>query len=270
MRNNYIVLFLLGVLVSSTSFATETNLVRLATTTSTKSSGLLEILIPAFEKTSGYKIEVTVVGTGRALRLGRFGEVDVVLVHAPEAESEFVKKGWGVERRAVMKNDFVLVGPASDPAGVKGMKSAGEALKKIALSKSMFASRGDDSGTHKKELRCWAKTGIEPVGSWYYESGGSMGDTLKLASEKGFYTLVDRGTWLSKRNQSPLKLLVEGDPDLENRYGVINVNPARHPKVNYKGASVFSDWLLSSEGQQVVLSLKIDGEQLFFLPGKSN
>ena len=254
----------LGVIVSNLVFATDSSVVRLATTTTTKSSGLLDVIVPAFERASGYRLKLTIVGTGRALRLGRLGKVDVVLVDDPRAEKEFVKNGWGVRRQQVMKNDFVLVGPANDPAGIKGMQSAGEALRKIAQSYSTFVSRGDDSGTNKKELRCWAKVGIEPASDWYYETGGTMGVTLKITSEKQGYTLVDRGTWLAFRSNLSLELLVEGDSDFDNFYGVIEINPERHPDVNFKGATVFSNWLMSPEGQRLIQELKVDGEQLYF------
>lgn len=265
-----IVWFVLAVLVSTGAFASDPNLVRLATTTTTESSGLLDLLVPAFEASSGYRMKLTIVGSGRALRLARLGKVDAVLVHAPAAEQVFIEKGWGVRRRLVMKNDFVLVGPAGDPAGIRGMHNAGDALKKIVQSKATFVSRGDDSGTHKKELRCWAKAGIQPAGEWYYESGSAMGDTLKLASERMFYTLVDRGTWFALRGGSALELLVEGDPELENVYGVIEVNPKRYPDVNSKGAMAFSDWLLSPEGQGLILGYQVGGERLYFPVNRSD
>ena len=196
--------FIFLLLTGSTAVAVDDTTVRMATTTSARSSGLLEVLVPAFEQSSGYKMELRVVGTGRAMRMGRLGEVDVILVNAPAAEQLFVADGWGVERRFIMKNDFILVGPGADPAGIRGMRNAGEALKRIAETESMFVSRADDSGTHKKELDCWSSMNIQPAGNWYFEAGLPMGDTLKLASEKQSYTLVDRGTWINVRKHTRL------------------------------------------------------------------
>jgi tungstate transport system substrate-binding protein len=252
-------------LMASTAVAVDDTTVRMAATTSVRSSGLLDVLVPAFEQASGYKLKLRVVGTGRAMRMGRLGEVDVILVHAPAAEQEFVADGWGVERRFIMKNEFILVGPPADPAGIRGMRNAGEALKRIAESESMFVSRADDSGTHKKELDCWSNLNIQPAGNWYFEAGLPMGDTLKLASEKQSYTLVDRGTWINARKQTRLELLVEGDPLLDNPYSMIKINPERHADVNFKGATVLSYWLRSAQGQRLIEDYRVEGEQLFFL-----
>jgi tungstate transport system substrate-binding protein len=257
--------FIFLLLMASTALAVDDTTVRMATTTSARSSGLLEVLVPAFEQASGYKMRLRVVGTGRAMRMGRLGEVDVILVNAPAAEQLFVADGWGVERRFIMKNDFILVGPAADPAGIRGMRNAGQALKRIAETESMFVSRADDSGTHKKELDCWSSMNIQPAGNWYFEAGLPMGDTLKLASEKQSYTLVDRGTWIKARKQTRLELLVEGDPLLDNPYSMIKINPERHADVNFKGATVLSYWLRSAQGQRLIENYRVEGEQLFFL-----
>jgi tungstate transport system substrate-binding protein len=261
-----IILFSLSVLIGSSAIATDSDPLRMATTTSIRSSGLLDVLVPAFQKASGYKVELAVVGTGRALRLGRLGKVDIILVHAPAYEQQFVEEGWGVERQTIMKNDFILVGPPADPAGIRSMQNAGEALKRIAETASMFASRGDDSGTHKKEIQCWSSVDIQPAGSWYFEAGMTMDDTLKLASDEQYYTLVDRATWLKARKQIKLDLLVEGDSKLDNPYSVLKINPARHAGINFEGAKAFFDWLQSQEGRRLILNHRIDGEQLYFLP----
>jgi tungstate transport system substrate-binding protein len=263
--NRRITIFFVLLFMGSSAIAVDSTTVRMATTTTASSSGLLDVLVPAFEQTSGYEIELAVVGTGRALRMGRLGEVDVILSHAPVAERRFVADGWGVQRRSVMKNDFILVGPAADPAGIRGMRNAGEALKRIAETESMFVSRADDSGTHKKELECWSGMQIQPSGSWYYEAGLPMGDTLKMASEKQYYTLVDRGTWIKARQHTRLDLLVESDPQLVNPYSVIKINPERHPAINFKGATAFSDWLSSPQGEELIRNYRVGGERLFFL-----
>jgi len=264
-----IILFSLYILISPFSHAANSDPLRLATTTSIRSSGLLDVLVPAFEQTSGYKLELAEVGTGRALRLGRLGEVDVILVHAPASEQQFVENGWGIERQPIMRNDFFIVGPSADPADIRGMQNAGEALKQIAETESMFVSRADDSGTHKKELQCWSSANIQPTGSWYYEAGMSMGNALKLASDKQYYTIVDRGTWLKKRKQIKLDILVTDNSKLNNPYSVITINPKRHTDINSKGARAFSDWLQSKQGQQLIFNYRIDGEQLYFSPGGS-
>jgi tungstate transport system substrate-binding protein len=224
----------------------------LATTTSTQDSGLLDVLIPHFERHTEYRVKPVAVGTGQALKMGLMGEADVLLVHAPKSEEAFMRTGAGVDRRLVMHNDFVIVGPGSDPAGIKGLHDTEEALGKIASSDSPFVSRGDDSGTHKKELELWAKTGIEPGGAWYIESGTGMGQTLRIASEKGGYTLADRGTYLALRDTLDLEVLVEKLPPLLNIYHVIGVNPERFPKVNAVGGRAFADFLVSPEAQRII------------------
>jgi tungstate transport system substrate-binding protein len=207
------------------------------------------------------------VGTGQALKNGRNGDGDVVLVHSKPDEEKFVAEGWGVKRHDVMYNDFVIVGPASDPAGIAGLKDADRALAKIAEAEAPFASRGDDSGTHKAERDLWGQAGVDPTkgsGDWYLETGSGMGATLNTAVGKHAYTLADRGTWLSFANKGDFEVLVEGDPKLFNQYGVILVDPAKHPRVKAEKGQAFVDWLTSSEGQKAIASYKIDGQQLFF------
>ena len=239
------------------------NILRLATTTSTENSGLLRVLLPTFEKETGLKVQVIAVGTGKALRLGTNGDVDVVLVHARPAEDKFVGDGDGVNRRDVMYNDFVLVGPEGDPAGIKGMKDVAEAFKMIATHQAAFISRGDDSGTNKKEIALWKAAGLKPTGTWYRSAGQGMGKVLTMAGELNAYTLTDRGTWLAYQSKLPLKILMEGDKRMFNPYGVIAVNPNKYPDINYMGAMRFVAWLTSVEGQHMIRDYKIHGQQLF-------
>jgi len=244
--------------------ADETNkIIRLATTTSTDNSGLLKELLPKFTEETGYQVHVIAVGTGKALRMGQDGDVDVVLVHARAAEARFVAEGYGEQRYGVMYNDFVLVGPADDPAGIHGAKNAAEALSKIAASQSPFVSRGDDSGTHKKERALWNEAGITPEGSWYREAGQGMGKVLQIAAEMNAYTLTDRGTWLAYKNKSPLKIAFQGDPAMFNPYGIIAVNPQKHPDTNYQGALALIGWFISPQGQQLIGDFKIGDSKLF-------
>lgn len=224
----------------------------LATTTSTQDSGLLDVLIPAFEQKTGFKVKTVAVGTGQALKMGEEGNADVLLVHAPASEKTFMENGFGSERILVMHNDFILVGPAADPAGVKGSGSSPEAFAKIAAAQAAFVSRGDDSGTHKKELDLWKKANLTPEGDWYIESGQGMGATLKIASEKSAYTLTDRATYLANKDTLGLEILLEGDAALLNVYSVIPVNPAKWPKVNVEGANAFAQYLVSPEGQALI------------------
>ena len=237
----------------------------LATTTSTQDSGLLDVLIPAFEKQSGYTVKTVAVGTGQALKMGEEGNADVLLVHAPSSEKTYMEGGFGAERFLVMHNDFIFVGPADDPAGVKGMTSAVDALKKIAAAAAPFVSRGDDSGTNKAELALWKKAEITPEGNWYIESGQGMGATLKIASEKKAYTLSDRATYLANKEGLGLDILVEGDNALLNVYHVITVNPAKWPKVNNQGARAFAQFLISPETQKMIGEFGVDkfGQALF-------
>jgi len=236
-------------------------------TTSTQNSGLLDYMLPIFTKKTGIEVRVVAVGTGQAIKNAMNGDGDVLLVHAKPAEEKFVAAGHGVSRHDVMYNDFVIVGPSEDPAGIGGGHDAVAALQKIAESKSIFASRGDDSGTNKKEMRLWKAAGIDPMqasGAWYRETGSGMGATLNTAAGMNAYTLTDRATWISFNNKGNLKIQVEGDDQLFNQYGVILVNPKKHPNVKAKLGQAFIDWLLSPEGQTVIASYKMDGQQLFF------
>jgi tungstate transport system substrate-binding protein len=236
---------------------------KLATTTSTENSGLLEHILPDFEKHSGYTVHVIAVGTGKALRMGQDGDVDVVLVHARPAEDKFVAAGYGVNRKDVMYNDFVLVGPASDPAHVKGMNDAAAALVAIADKHAIFVSRGDQSGTHKKELSLWKQAHMSPSGRWYREAGQGMGKVLQIANELGAYTLVDRGTWLAYADKVKLHIMLEGDSRMFNPYGVIAVNPARYKDIDYKGAMSFINWITSPPTQKLIGHYRIHGQVLF-------
>lgn len=238
-------------------------ILRLATTTSTENSGLLKDLLPRFERDMGYKVHVISVGTGKALRMGRDGDIDVVLVHAPAAEQRFVADGHGVDRRDVMYNDFIVVGPAADPAGVRGERDAAAALRRIAERGAIFVSRGDDSGTHKKERDLWQAAGVKPSGKWYLETGQGMEQVLLMAGELGGYAVTDRGTWLAIRNKLPLQISSEGDTRLFNPYGIIAVNPARYPDTNYEGAKALIAWITSSSGQTSIADFKVNGAPLF-------
>jgi tungstate transport system substrate-binding protein len=237
---------------------------RLATTTSTEDTGILPVLNAPFEKMMTIKVDVISVGSGKALELGARGDVDVVLVHAREAEDTFIANGSGVNRRDVMCNDFIIIGPENDPAKIKGMTDAEEALKKILLAQAPFISRGDDSGTHKKELTLWKKAGIKPQGKWYIETGQGMGQVLTMANEKQAYALSDRGTYLAYEKIG-LKILCEGDPVLKNPYGVIAVNPAKFHHVNYLYAMAYIGWLTSPEAQKIIREFGKDkfGQPLF-------
>jgi tungstate transport system substrate-binding protein len=239
----------------------------LATTTSTQDSGLLDVLIPIFEKESGYFVKTISVGSGQAMKMGEKGEADVLLVHSPEAEKNFVAQGFGVNRMLVMHNDFVIVGPAADPAGIKGMKSTKEALKKISQAGALFLSRGDNSGTHAKEKGLWKAAGITPEGQkWFQQTGLGMGQTLNVAAEKKGYTLADRGTYLALKKNLRLEILIEGEPLLLNIYHVIEVNPAKWPKVNAAGARAFGAFMVSKKVQEIIgkFGLEKFGSPLFF------
>jgi tungstate transport system substrate-binding protein len=235
-----------------------------ASTTSTEQSGLFGHILPLFEKKTGIGVKVIAQGTGQALDTGRRGDADVVFVHDKKSEEKFLEEGFGVKRYEVMYNDFVIVGPKSDPAGIAGTKDVSAALKKIAETKSSFASRGDDSGTHKAELRLWKAAGVEPKGDWYKSTGSGMGPTLNTASGMNAYALTDRGTWLNFKNRGDLDIVVEGDNVLFNQYGVMLVNPEKHPHVKKEEGQAFIDWLISPEGQKAIADYKIDGQQLFF------
>lgn len=240
----------------------------LATTTSTQDSGLLDELVPVFEKKTGYFVKTIAVGSGQAMAMGQKGEADVLLVHSPEAEVKFVAEGFGINRRLIMHNDFILVGPPEDPARVMGkISAAAEAFENISSAKALFLSRGDNSGTHAKEKQIWKISGIHPEEErWYQQTGLGMGQTLNIASEKKAYTLADRGTYLALKKNLRLNILVEGDPLLRNLYHVIEINPAKWPKVNAAGAKAFSGFLISGETQEIIKTFGVEkfGSPLFF------
>ncbi len=236
---------------------------RLATTTSTDNSGLLEVLLPVFEKRYGMQVHTIAVGTGKALRLGERGDVDVVMVHAKTAEEKFIADGFGVEREEFMFNHFLIVGPASDPAGVGDLRSAVQVLQKLESTQSLFLSRGDDSGTHMRELAIWELAGLSPSGDWYREAGQGMGKVLQIAGEFGAYTISDRGTWLKFRQRIELVELFSSDSPLYNPYSVIAVNPKRHPHVNHDGARSLVGWLNSTQAQSLIDSFRIENQRAF-------
>jgi len=255
-----------GILVSPASFAAEDSII-LQSTTSTANSGLYDHILPLFEEETGIRVNVVAVGTGQAIKNARNGDGDVLLVHAKSAEEQFVADGYGVERFDVMYNDFIIVGPPDDPAGIAGSEDAEVALARIAGAELPFASRGDNSGTHKKEMALWKEAGVDPTaasGTWYRETGSGMGATLNAAVGMSAYTMTDRGTWISFKNKGDHEILVEGDPNLFNQYGVILVNPEKHPKVNAEAGQAFIDWILSDEGQAAIAGYRLDGQQLFF------
>ncbi|MBB6215923.1 tungstate transport system substrate-binding protein [Anaerosolibacter carboniphilus] len=236
----------------------------LATTTSTQDTGLLDVLVPAFDKKYGVKTKVIAVGTGEAIEMGKQGNADVILVHARKSEDEFVASGYGINRKDVMYNYFFIVGPKNDPAGIADSKDAETAMKKIFDTNSKFVSRGDQSGTHKKELTIWDKYKLKPQGSkWYMESGQGMGDTLMMASEMGAYTLVDSGTWYAFADKVDLKIVLQGDSILFNPYGVIAVNPEKYSNIHKNAAAAFIDFITSEEGQKIIKDYKKNGQQLF-------
>ena len=257
---------LAATLMATAALAADKSII-VQSTTSTESSGLFGYLLPLFTAKTGITVNVVAVGTGQAIKNAMNGDGDVLLVHAKPDEEKFVVDGYGVERFDVMYNDFIVVGPAGDPAGIAGSKDAPAALKKIAQAQATFASRGDDSGTHKKELELWKDAGVDvgaASGTWYRETGSGMGATLNTAVGMGAYALTDRGTWISFKNKGDYKIVVEGDPTLFNQYGVILVSPKKHPRVKAAEGQAFIDWILSEEGQQAIASFKIDGLQLFF------
>jgi len=235
----------------------------LASTTSTQNSGLLAKILPVFTAKTGIRVNVVAVGTGQALRIARNGDADVLLVHHRPSEDAFVANGDGLDRRDVMFNDFVVVGPADDPAGVRGQKTARDALRAIALAKQPFASRGDDSGTYKREQELWRAASLVPSGDWYLQTGAGMGTTLNFASAKNTYVLTDRGTWITFHNKGQLAVLFQGDKALFNPYGIILVNPARHPYAKVDLARQFENWIISEEGQRAIGDFRINGFQAF-------
>ena len=239
----------------------------LSTTTSTQDSGLLDVLIPLFEKKTGYFVKTIAVGSGQAMAMGQKGEADVLLVHSPAAEKKFVAEGYGVNRRIVMHNDYIIVGPSRDPAKIKGTKAASEAFGKMASTQSLFISRGDNSGTHAKERDIWKAAGIKQEGEkWYQQTGLGMGQTLSVTAEKKGYTLADRGTYLALKKNLNLDILVEGDAILLNVYHVIEVNPTKWPKVNRAGAKAFADFMVAKETQEIIKTFGVEkfGSPLFF------
>lgn len=256
---------LLALLLATQAWAEES--ITLASTTSTEQSGLFGHILPVFKKASGIEVKVVAVGTGQALAIGAKGDADALLVHDRAGEDKLVADGHGIDRRDVMFNDFVLIGPASDPAGIKGLTDAKEALRKIAAAKAPFASRGDDSGTHRMELRLWKSAGIDKDrrGDWVRETGSGMGPTLNIAAGLDAYVLADRATWANFKNRQNLVLLSEGDPVLYNPYGSILVNPARHPNVKAEAARRWHDWLTSAPGKAAIASYTINGAQVFFV-----
>lgn len=236
---------------------------KMATTTSTDNSGLLAVLNPPFEKKYGVKLDVISVGTGKAIRLGKNGDVDLILVHAPAAEKKFVDEGFGIERAAVMHNDFVIVGSAADPARLKSAKNINEAMTRLMKEKHIFISRGDDSGTHKKEKKLWAMVGDEPLGDWHLSVGQGMGIVLRIADDKEAYTLTDRGTYLAYKDKMKLRVLFEKDEALYNPYHIIMVNPGKHPYTKIELARKYSEFIRSEEGQDLIRNFKVNGEVLF-------
>ncbi|OAN17775.1 tungsten ABC transporter substrate-binding protein [Photobacterium jeanii] len=256
-------LVILSLATAAAAQAADDMKIRLATTTSTYHSGLLDYLLPEFKKDTGYSVEVLAAGTGKSLRMGQNGDVDLVMTHAPKAEAKFVDEGYGVLPRKLMYNDFVVVGPKADPAKINEMKDVTKAFSNIVSYKATFVSRGDDSGTHKKELNLWKQAKIEPNFGGYKAVGQGMGPTLNMASELQAYTMTDRGTWLAYQNKLDLSILVQGDKRLFNPYQVILVNPSRYPDINYQGAKVFSDWLVNPKAQALINGYKRHGEQLF-------
>jgi len=250
-----------------TSVQAQPKTIILATTTSTQDSGLLDVLLPIFEKKTGYFVKTIAVGSGQSMAMGQKGEADVLLVHSPTAEKKFIAEGYGVNRRLVMHNDYIIVGPPGDPAKIKGLKPASEAFKKIASGKALFLSRGDNSGTHSKEKEIWKAAGINPEKEkWYQQTGLGMGQTLSVAAEKRGYTLADRGTYLALKKNLGLDILVEGDAILLNIYHVIEINPAKWSKINVAGGKAFADFMVSKETQDIIKIFGVDkfGSPLFF------
>jgi tungstate transport system substrate-binding protein len=262
----------LMICMASTAFiapiASAQQVLKLSTTTSTENSGLLSYLLPKFESKTGVKVNVIAVGTGKALELAKNGDVDVTLVHARAAEDRFVAEGFGVNRRDVMYNDFIIVGPASDPAGIKGSRNVLQAMRKIVDSRAKFISRGDNSGTDIMEKAYWKEVGAKPEGASYVSAGLGMGEVLSMAGELQAYTLTDRATYGAYRAKTGLVTEVEGDPKMFNPYGIIAVNPARHKDVKYKGAMQLIEWITSDEGQKAIAAFRVEGQQVFFPTAK--
>jgi len=262
------VLVLLLSLVAARAASADERFITLSSTTSTQDSGLFGYILPIFHAATGIDVHVVAVGTGQALAIGMRGDADALLVHDRIGEDKFVAEGYGIDRRNVMYNDFVIVGPNADPAHIRGLKDARTALAQIAAAKAPFASRGDDSGTNRMELRLWKSAGIQPDphSGWYRDLGQGMGPTLNIAAAMNAYTLTDRATWANFKNRQDLEILTEGDPALFNPYGSILVNPAKWPQVKFSDAKMWHEWLTSKPGLDAITSYKIDGEELFFPP----
>jgi tungstate transport system substrate-binding protein len=269
LKKNLIVLgLLLGSVLSSAVPAFAQQVIKLSTTTSTENSGLLKYLLPPFEARTNSKVHVISVGTGKALELAKNGDVDVTLVHARASEDKFVAEGHGVNRRDVMYNDFMIVGPSNDPAGIKGSKDVIGAMRKISDSKAKFISRGDNSGTDQMEKAYWKDAGTRPQGAAYISAGLGMGEVLNMAAELQAYTLTDRATYGAYRAKTDLVVAVEGDKKMFNPYGIIAVNPAKYKDINYKGAMQLIEWITSDEGQKIIAGFKVNGQPLFFSSAK--
>lgn len=269
MRRRHLLMLTVAVVIAfaAPKLASAAEFIIVQSTTSTENSGLFGHILPMFTGKTGIEVRVVAVGTGQAIKNAQNGDGDVLLVHSKPAEEKFVAEGWGVKRYDVMYNDFVIVGPRSDPAGIAGLSDTVEAFKRIAQTQAPFVSRGDESGTHKAEQALWQETGVDvksASGSWYRETGSGMGPTLNTAAGMGAYALTDRATWVSFQNKQDLRVVVEGDPRLFNQYGVILVNPERHPRVKAELGQRFIDWLIGPEGQQAIASFRIGGEQVFF------
>jgi len=267
MRITFLTVVTLIIISLTTPVHAQQKTIILATTTSTQDSGLLDVLLPVFEKKTGYFVKTIAVGSGQAMAMGQKGEADVLLVHSPAAEKKFVAEGFGINRRLIMHNDYIIVGPPEDPAKIRGMKSSQESFRKIASAKTLFVSRGDNSGTHSKEREIWKAAGISAEEEkWYQQTGLGMGQTLNVAAEKKGYTLADRGTYLALKKNLGLDILVEGDAILLNIYHVIEVNPAKWPKANAPGGKAFADFMVSKETQEIIKTFGVEkfGSPLFF------
>lgn len=269
LRNRLVVLGLIASVVF-TPLALAEQVLKMATTTSTENTGLLPVLNAPFEKKHTARIDVIAVGSGKAMKLGESGDVDIVFVHDPDAEEKFMAAGNGVDRKPVMHNDFVVVGPETDPAGVRNAKTTDEAFRKIAAAKAGFVSRGDESGTHVKEKTLWRKAGLRPEGEWYLSVGQGMGAVLRMADDKAYYALTDRGTFLASKDKLTVKLLFEGDPALFNPYHVMAVNPKKHKHVNYELAKKYIDYVTGTEGQKTIADFKVADQPLFYPDAISN
>ncbi len=253
---------LIAALLSAT-IASADKSITLASTTSTQNSGLYDHVLPLFKAETGITVNVVAVGTGQAIKIAENGDADALLVHHRPSEDAFVSEGFGIERRDVMYNDYVIIGPKDDPAGVRAASNTSEALTAVANAKTLFISRGDDSGTHKKERELWATATLSPAGAWYREIGAGMGAALNMAAATDAYLMSDRGTWLSFGNRQNLTILFQGEPVLRNPYGLILVNPAKHPHVDVTSARRFADWMTSPKGQQAISDFRVENKQLF-------